>query len=207
MMARPVAEYLVRFDGARQAGGGPQSKALGASEGENDSGEELKAALKEAHEEGYGAGYAAACHECETRIAEQMQANEERLVSERERWVKQESEKLGAKIEAAFLAIETNIAESAARVLQPLALHSLRLKTIDSLSAAVSALLDGKEGPVIEILGPEDVLAALQKRLPNAGGCIQYTLASTVDVQVRAGQTVIETQIAAWAARIGPLGD
>jgi hypothetical protein len=215
MMLRPVADYLVHFESLVhfEAAGGEKAQ----DEAELDTAclnlpdevpaEDPLAAIHAARDEGFAQGLSTARDEYEARLVQERQTFGEQLTAERERWLREESERLSEKIKAAFSEVESNIANSVARVLQPFIVDSLRSKMIDLLTENIGVLLGGKERPLIEIRGPKDWLAALHEKLPSLSGTIEYFPNDAVDVEIVTGQTKIETQIGAWIARIGSLGE
>lgn len=206
-MARPVAPYLVRLDPAdglqpaaaiRPAEACPEEAVAPAAP-------DRELAVQAAREDGLAEGLAAARAELDTRLAQEREAFAARLAAERAAWARQEGETLGARIEAAFAAVESNIAASLEKVLRPLILDAVRGKTIDELAEHIGLLLRGAERPVVEIRGPGDLLAKLRERLSALSASIEYVASSSVEVEVVLGQTAIETQLGAWTARLGPL--
>jgi hypothetical protein len=215
MMLRPVADYLVHFGSLVRFEAADGEKAQDEAELETAClnlpdevpAEDRLVAIHAARDEGFAQGLSEARDEYEARLVQERQTFGEQLSAERERWLREESERLSKKIEAAFSEVESNIANSVARVLQPFIVDSLRGKMIDLLTENIGVLLGGKERPVIEIRGPKDLLAALHEKLPSLSSTIEYFPNDAVDVEIVAGQTKIETQIGAWIARIGSLGE
>jgi hypothetical protein len=125
-----------------------------------------------------------------------------RLAAERENWAREESETLCEKIQAAFVAVESNIAGCVARILRPIVVDTARPKIVDVLSETVGVLMRGQRCPMLSISGPEDLLTALRERLSHFSATFEYALNEAVDVQIIAGETVIESQLSAFAACI-----
>lgn len=113
---------------------------------------------------------------------------------------------LCAKIQAAIAAVESNIAGCAARVLKPIIVEAVRAKIVDALADSVGVLLRGQKYPVLSISGPEDLLTALREKLAHLPAAFEYALNETVDVQIAAGETLIESQLSAFAACISAEG-
>jgi hypothetical protein len=203
-MARPVADYLVHFglSGGAKAPNEGQLGAAGGMPADEAPSQDPAVDLQTARDEAFEQGFAAARVEYETRLAQEKLAYEARLTSARESWTQQEGERLDAKIEAAFVEVESAIAGSVARILQPFVIESVRGKMIDLLSEQIGVLLRGRDRPLIEIRGPEDLLSKLRGTLPAHAGTIGYFPSDSVDLQILADETLIETQIGAWGARI-----
>ncbi|MCI0598586.1 MAG: hypothetical protein L0Y50_00450 [Beijerinckiaceae bacterium] len=205
MMARPVAHYLVRFEPPGSAASrGDASRGNEAPDlPEEISNDDLALSVRAAREEAFAEGLATAGREYEARLAGERQEFESRLAALRDNCLRQESEKLSQKIQAALDMAESNIAGSVARILRPFVNDAVRRKTVDQLAENVGVLLRGRERPFIEIRGPEDLLAKLRETLSSSTAAIDYCPDDTIDVQVVSGETMIESQLAAWAARIG----
>lgn len=206
MMAHPVAQYLVNFgvvDGGALRGevsGGNDAPDRQEVPAHDDAGRTVLAAREEAFVE----GLAAAGREFEALLAKEREEFAMRLAAERETCIRQEAEKLSDKIKAALDMAEASIAASVARILRPFVDDAVRRKAVDELVEHVAALFRGRERPCIEIRGPEDLLAALQERLPPSTAAIEYLPDDSIDVRVAAGETMIESQLALWIARIRP---
>jgi hypothetical protein len=206
MMARSVADYLIHFESC-----GSAKPAFEACQFTADLGPETKVpsddpavAVEAARAEGFAEGFAAAQDDYAAGIEQERLAFEARIAAERERWTQQESVKIAENLKEAICAAESRIAGSVVRVLRPFIIESLRGKMVDLLSESISVLLGGKE-PLIKISGPHDLLAALREKQPAMCRTIEFISSDSIDVQMVAGETMIETQIAAWVARIESL--
>ncbi|WOJ88648.1 hypothetical protein RZS28_12585 [Methylocapsa polymorpha] len=209
MTARPVAQYLARF-GSRNppdAVTAPQEELTCLPLAVQAPAEDHLLLIQMAREEGVAEGLAAARAEHAAALAQEKLLFEGRLSADRERWTKDESERLAEKLLMAFAAIEASIAASVARVLRAFLIDLLRRKAVDELSDDVRALLGGREHPIVEISGPTDLLAALRERLSRFPDAIEYAANQSADVKVVADQTIIETRIEAWIERINALSE
>lgn len=130
-----------------------------------------------------------------------------RLAAERAKWTQDESDKLAGTIGAAFAEIEANIADCVARVLRAFLIDRLRRKVVDELAENIGVLLGGKEHPVIEISGAEDLVAALREKLSVLSAAIEFSPNHSSDVKVVVDQTIINSRIEAWIQRIGTLAE
>jgi len=205
MRARPVAHYLIHF-GLPE---GPDPKSEISQDGpviESQAiqpGDSIEAIVLTAREEGFARGVAEAGREWEEKFAHERQAFELRLAGERANWAREESEMLCEKIQAAFAAVESNIAGCVARILKPLVIDAMRAKFIDVLADSIGVLLRGQKSPMLSISGPEDLLTSLRERLSHLPASIEYALSEAVDVQIISGETLIETQLSAFSGWIG----
>lgn len=207
MTARPVAEYLADFC--------PQPLAETLSEirhgdpcldvTDAPAEDDPLTLIQKARDEALTEGYAAAHAEYEARLLQDNLAFEARLAAERERWTHQESERLSEDIKAAIAVAQSNIAGSVERILTPFVAGALRHRMADLLAENIGVLLGGKEQSVIEIHGPEDLLAMLREKLAAITGAIGYFPDDLIDVRIVAGQTMIESRIEAWLERIKSL--
>jgi hypothetical protein len=203
-ITRPVARYLDEFGSAPFVSGLDE-----ASQDVEDTGlleappaSDLSVLLLSAHEQGFDEGRAAAAADHETLMAQERLMTESRLASERQRWSNQEGETLASAIKDGFAAIELNIAASVERVLAPFVAEAMRRKIVELLAENLVVLLAASEQPVLEIYGPEDLLAMLREKLGADAGAIAFSPESSIDVRIIAGQTMIESRMEAWLERI-----
>ena len=78
----------------------------------------------------------------------------------------------------------------------------MRAKIVDQLAEAIGVLLREQKGPMLKITGPGDLLTALQDRLSPISAEFDYSFNESVDDRIAADETVIELQLAEFAARI-----
>ncbi len=209
MIPRPVAHYLVHFESVTNTSSGsepPSSDSCGDL-GEEPPGCDPEVAIRSAREEGFAEGIVAAGTEWEGKLAQEGQAFELRLACERENWALEESAALCEKVQAAFAELESNIAACVARILKPFIIETTRAKIVGQLADTIGVLLRGQEHPIVRIAGPKDLLTALQERLSPLSAAFEYTFNESVDVRIAAGETVIESQLAEFAARIESNGE
>jgi hypothetical protein len=208
MTPRPVALYLGRF-GDHERPESAREKLFELDDIEEPveepaaaSRDDEQRAREKARDEGYAEGFAAASHEQEEMRRAEHLAFEQRIVKERDRWTQDEGARLGAKMEAALAEIETRIGASAARILRPFLVRQAGRRAIDELAESLMQMLSGSRNPLVEITGPEDLLAALQTKLAGSAACAVWTPGPTMDVRIIADQTLIESRIQAWIQRI-----
>jgi len=204
--AHPVARYLVQFDSPQPAEV-PGENHHAAKCPEEPEPEVPSVLLQAAREEGKAEGYAKAQAEYEAKIQQEQAAHAAHLAAERDRWVRQEGERLSGSIKAIFAEIEAKLAGSVMRVLTPFVTDALRHRTVDLLSGHIRILLDGGQNPLVEIHGPEDLLNALREKLGAAAAAISYFPEDSADVRIIADQTLIESQLEAWHERIKSLAE
>ncbi|WGJ14485.1 hypothetical protein QEV83_17945 [Methylocapsa sp. D3K7] len=196
----PVARYLDEFGSAPVVSGLDEASQDGAGVGllEAPAAPDPEALLLAAREQGFDEGCAAAAAGHETLMAQERLQSESRLASERQRWSSQEGETLARAIKDGFAVIESNIAASVERVLAPFVVEALRRKMVELLAENLGVLLGGSEQPLVEIYGPEDLLAMLREKLGSGARAIAFSPESAIDVRIIAGQTMIESRMEAW---------
>ena len=80
--------------------------------------------------------------------------------------------------------------------------HWSHSKAIDDLVESVTVLRAQEKSTVIAVSGAADLLQALRARLAGRFDNIAYHPGQACDVRVTVGQTVLETRLGAWMARI-----
>ncbi len=209
MTARPLAQVLARF-GSHDA---PEALAR-----EQDDlcclplsceapAEDPALLIEAARNEGRAEGLAAAQAQHAAAIAQEKLLFEARLSRERAGWTRLEGERLAGRLAAALAELEAMIAGSAARMLRGFLVERLREEAVAQLADEVRALLAGKARPVVEISGAPDLLAALRESLSGFADAIEFAPNDSPDVKAVADQTIIETRIEAWIARIAALSE
>jgi hypothetical protein len=154
-------------------------------------------------DEAYRRGYAAGLAEGNAGLAEERVRSAVRLGEERAKWSDQQAVAIVNGFTTASRELETNIASSVARILQPFLADAVRDKAIDALIEQISALTCSSPVPVFRISGPADLLERVRAQLQTARRTgIEYEATDTLEIRVVADQTVIETQMQAWTARL-----
>jgi hypothetical protein len=201
MSAIPLSRFLVEFAPDGDIGPG-RSTSPGHRSGAPATAEDPASRLADARARGQEEGRAAA--EAEYRAAQQTQREEfeQRLASERRGWVEREGTVLAEGVLAAMRDIEGRIAESAARVLQPFLTAQLQRQVMDELVAAVQALVSKDASASLEICGPKDLVDAMRERLAGTAANATFSASDVPDVRVTVDQTVVQSRLAAWCARI-----
>lgn len=204
-MPLPLAQYLARF-GLNQEPQAAEDFSAGGSWPElpeaplnaDAAADRLEAAREEAFAEGFAAGREL----MEQELAKAHAGQEAQLAAERKRWVNEEGERLAGEFIAAFSKIELELADSIERVLWPFICDALREKILQSFREHITLLLRCASPPLIVIQGPEDLVSSLRERLSGHTASIEFSSAPAIEVQAVTGHTMIETQLAAWMARI-----
>ncbi len=164
--------------------------------------EERAALIAEAEARGRLQGLAEARQEAETARLQAAEAAEARLAEARRHWSEAEAAALADGFSAALRALDAALSDRIARLLVPVLTDALRRRAVAELSGALARLLAEPQAANVRVSGPEDLLAALAARLGPLAAAVSFTPAETAEVQVSADQTVIDTQLGAWARLI-----
>jgi hypothetical protein len=98
--------------------------------------------------------------------------------------------------------IEAEIAAAVARLLKPVLADHAGKDAIAILGAALNQLLMQRPGVKVRISGRADLIEKLGQRFPRLAGA-EFVAGESADIRVEADQTVIETCLAAWVAKLG----
>ncbi len=204
MSAVPVARYLADF--ASEMGGGrkvTQTMPAPKAPASERSAEELLAEqIEAAFQRGFDAGRIEATAAAEARYTQQTKQFQANRAAERQAWAQHEGEKLVSVFAERMTALEEEIATAAARALAPVMFDKARLDTVAELRTILEDFISRQRGVAIEASGPEDLLTILQQGLKAQNLNISIVPSDDVDVRIRIGETVLETQFAALAEKI-----
>jgi hypothetical protein len=164
--------------------------------------EQAAARVAEAHAAGLEKGKAAALATAEAKLEEQRAQFQRQLALERAAWAAREGETLARQLEAGLRALEAQIADAVARLLAPLVEARLRHQAVAELRAELDALLTRDPRLSLSIAGPEDLLEVLRGLLSDQRCSVSYVASDACDISVAADQTLLQTRLAGWKARI-----
>ncbi|MGU3496092.1 hypothetical protein ACLBXM_18780 [Xanthobacteraceae bacterium A53D] len=136
----------------------------------------------------------------EAEKARDAEAFEAHLDLARQQWAAETALALSEAHTRAMAEMEERLANAAGRVLLPFLSEAVRARAIDELTGHITRLLATPGTPVLQISGPEDLLAALRARCGEAG--IAYAPGAGADIRLVADDTIIETQLSAWSAHL-----
>jgi len=193
MTAAAISRYLPEFEVADQRSGWGRSDAAPQSR---------TAARDAAFQEGLAKGKAAAEAELAQKLAEQKAAHERELASARQAWAGQEADKLAAQLAAGLAGIEARLAETAAHLLEPFLAAQLRRRAVADLADALNVLLVRDPAVAVSVSGAPDLIDALRARLAGKLDHVTFQPGASSELRVAAGQTLIETRLAAWMAAV-----
>lgn len=123
------------------------------------------------------------------------------LEEERRRWAEEVAGPLAAQISTALYTLGDSLADRVGRLLQPFLGTELRDSACRSLIAQIRPLLAGADGAVIRVHGPELLLATL-RNVFQIGGAVEFVESNTIEVTVTTTETIIETRIGDWVAKL-----
>lgn len=151
----------------------------------------------------YRRGFAAGVTEGEAKLAEERVRSAIRLGEERAKWSDQQAVAIVNGFTSACRELETNIASSVARILQPFLIEAVRDQAVAALVQQISALTCNLPVPVFRVSGPAELLDLVKAQLETQRRTgIEYQVTEALDVRVVADQTLIETQISVWTERL-----
>jgi len=201
-MVSAIAEYLAEFplDGSKEVKPlfrSKQPRAMPSAQVDDTA--EL---IREAEERGRREGRAEAQKEFEAALAEERARSDERFIAEREKWAQEEAIRLASQLAANLESLETRLVDRVARIMAPFLVEALHAQMLDELQRALSTLLTNGQNKAIRISGPEDILSRLVGRLGKYEAAIELVTSDGPDVSVVSGDTIIDTQLAAWSQRL-----
>ncbi|MCU4179550.1 hypothetical protein [Bosea sp. BH3] len=157
--------------------------------------------LDEVFETGRQAGLAEQQSQSQQELDRQRGEAARILEEERRRWAEEVAAPLAAQISAALDTLGESLADRVGRLLQPFLGTELRDTACRSLIAQIGPLLAGADGAVVRVHGPALLLATLRNVFP-AGGAVEFVESEQTEVTVATTDTIIETRIGDWVARL-----
>lgn len=154
--------------------------------------------VDEAYSRGQQAGREAAEAEYEERLAENRRLAAEELEAERERWASEQSDLLAVGFRDGLAEVEARLADSVGRLLAPVLEAAARDRVLQGLRDNVATIFAGEERVTIEVSGPSDLLAPLRQRLGECTPSVNFRETEAPQVQVVAGQTLIDADLQGW---------
>jgi hypothetical protein len=147
---------------------------------------------------------AAALADAEQRFAEVRAVDEERhergMAELENRLLRATAERLADGLKTATSAIDEAIGDHVARALLRFLDDGVRSRAVSELKATVSTLLAGSDAAKVRLTGPAALVERLREIAPSA--IVEPVAGDVADVTVTIDDTVIETRIAAWIARL-----
>jgi hypothetical protein len=152
-------------------------------------------------EDGRQAGLAEAQLGLDEQLAHLQAEHTAALQSARQAWADEVATLLAAQIPQALDTIGDRIADTVGRLLRPFLEVELRDAASRALIAQITPLLNGTDGAPIRISGPALLLETL-RRVFASQGSVTFAENDATEVSIQLGETMIETRIAPWIARL-----
>jgi len=152
-------------------------------------------------ESGRQAGLAEQQSLAQQEIDRQRGESARTLDEARQRWAEEVAAPLATQISQALETLGESLADRVGRLLQPFLETELRDAACRSLIAQIGPLLAGADGAAIRVSGPALLLATLREVFPP-GGAVEFVENDRTEVRVVTTETIIETRIADWVARL-----
>ena len=138
-------------------------------------------------------------------LAEQAKSLRDEQEVARKAWVEEQSDQIAAVIEERFATLSEQLGVAAARALRPFLVERLVDRSVEDLAACIGHLMtDGTAAP-LEIAGPADLLERLAEKLGGHAAAITFRPDDRADIVVTASETLIETRLREWVARLLPI--
>ena len=155
-----------------------------------------------AHARGLEEGRAASEAEWRVKLEELQDLHEKQFALERVTWVNREGDKLAEQLSAGLRALENTIGDAVAELLKPFLIDAVQRRAVADLIQAIETVLQKDEGVALEISGPEDLLQLLREKLSGKNIALLFAPGDGPEVRIVAGQTVMESQLQSWVAKI-----
>jgi hypothetical protein len=201
-MAISIADYLMDFDlgGGGEKSPPPRPSSVGAprEEARSDQEELIRIAEMRAREE----ERRAAERTLEVALASERAAAEDRLRMERERWIRDEAERLSSGLSSGLKEIEEKISDKVAKILIPFLGATLHEQALNELASTLDALLARRSAASVTIAASDDLISELKPRLGVQGDMVKYLPNQSTDFRIVVDETIIETRLSAWLDRL-----
>ncbi|PIP01191.1 hypothetical protein [Pleomorphomonas carboxyditropha] len=138
-------------------------------------------------------------------LAEQARTLQAEHEASRKAWVEEQSERIAAAIDGRFVSLGEQLGVAAARALRPFLVERMVDRSVADLNDCIERLLSDGTAPSLEITGPADLLDRLAERLDQHAAAITFRPDDRSDIVVTAGETLIETRLREWVARLLPI--
>lgn len=152
-------------------------------------------------EDGRQAGLAEARAELEEQLARLHAEHAAALEGARQAWNDEIATRLAAQIPQALDTIGDQISDTVGRLLRPFLEAELRDAANRALIAQITPLLNGADGALVRVSGPALLLETLRRVFPSDGATI-FEETEATEVTIQLGETMIETRIAPWIAKL-----
>lgn len=138
-------------------------------------------------------------------LAEQARSLRAEHEAARKAWIEEQSDRIANAVDERFAMLGEQLGVAAARALRPFLVERLVDRSIDDLADSVRRLMTDGTTPAMEIAGPADLLERLAEKLGDHAAAIAFRPDNRADIVVTAGETLIETRLREWVARLLPI--
>lgn len=162
----------------------------------------LEEKLAAEYQRGVAAGEATAAEHYEMRLEEERRAHDEEVAAIRETLRSEQASLLEEGLDSAFGALESRIANGVAQVLQPLVEEQMANRIVMSFRDTLTRFLDGDQGSLVRVSGPNVLLDLLRSEPGALDGRIEFQAADTAELTAVIGETTLNTRFAEWMAQL-----
>ena len=138
-------------------------------------------------------------------LAEQARSLRAEHEAARKVWIEEQSDRIANAVDERFAMLGEQLGVAAARALRPFLVERLVDRSVDDLADSVRRLMTDGTTPSMEIAGPADLLERLAEKLGDHAAAIAFRPDNRADIVVTAGETLIETRLREWVARLLPI--
>ena len=135
-------------------------------------------------------------------LAEQARSLRAEHDAARKAWVEEQSDRIVTMIDARFTELGERLGVAAARALRPFLVERLVDRSIVDLASCIERIMTDGISPPLEVTGPADLLDRLAEKLGGHAAAISFHPGDQADIAVTAGETLIETRLQEWVARL-----
>ena len=171
-------------------------------------GQQQEQALRQAFEEGVQEGRRQAQEALAAQAREMEQLRQQHaaeLQRREEQWQQQQGQHLAQALLAGLRELEQVLGERLAEVLAPLLEKAARQQAMHQMGAMLRDMLARDGALQVRVTGPQPMLDALQEELGAvAGQVVMESRHDTCEVVAHVDNTVVETQVRAWARTVLP---
>jgi hypothetical protein len=212
MQHRPASRFITDLDAAkatqtpaaqtppprRAQPGGPENLRLHTVQDKSSP----QQRVADARQAGFDEGRATAKTQFEAVVKAQRTKFEKQIEVERVTWASREADKLTEQLAAGLEQLQSQIADQVAELLKPFIESAMHRRAMSELERAIGTILAKDEGVTLEVFGPNDLLQLLREKLSGKNMAVLFHPGEGPEVRIVVGQTVLETQLGAWAARV-----
>jgi hypothetical protein len=152
-------------------------------------------------ESGRQAGLAEAREQAQRELESERETASHALDQARQLWAGEVAGPLATQIPEALNALGESLADRVGRLLQPFLETELRDAASRALIAQIGPLLAGNDGSLIRVRGPALLVETLRGVFP-ADRAVEFVENDATEVTIVTADTIIETRIGAWVARL-----